>query len=85
MQSGSGDFFHKLGANAWLATAILAAEILNIIKMGQGEFTAPFPRSVTLAWTIAGCVLVVGMAVWQASLWISTYLRKASPSYKKVQ
>lgn len=75
--------FNKLGSNAWLAAAILAAEVLNIVKLGHGEFTAPFPEHIKLAWTIAGTVFASGMVIWQVLLWVSQYMAKASPKTTK--
>ena len=82
-QGDSGDVFNKLGSNAWLAAAILAGEVLNIVKLGHGEFNAPFPEHIKVAWAIAASVFVTGMIVWQVALWISQYMAKASPKTKK--
>ena len=79
LQGKSGDVFNKLGTFAWLAGAILGAELLNVAKLGRGEFTAPFPDHIKLAWSIVGAAFVVFLAVWQASIWGSSYVSKASP------
>jgi phosphatidylserine synthase 2 len=83
LQGQSQDVFSKLGSYAWLACAILAMEILNIIKLGQGEFTAPFPASVQIAWSITGGFFVLGMLVWQISIWVSKYRRNTTPLHVK--
>jgi hypothetical protein len=79
MQGKSRDVFNRLGTFAWLAAAILGAEIMNIAKLGRGEFTAPFPEHIKLAWSIAAGGLVIFLAVWQTQIWVSNYLQKASP------
>ena len=83
LQGDSGDVFNKLGSNAWLAAAILAAEVLNIVKLGHGEFTSPFPEHIKMAWGVAAIAFVTGMVIWQVALWISMYMSKASPKTKK--
>lgn len=79
LQGKSKDVFNRLGSFAWLAAAILGAELLNVAKLGRGEFTAPFPEHVKLAWSTVGVVVVVFLAGWQARIWVSSYVSKASP------
>jgi hypothetical protein len=85
VQGDSKDVFNKLGSYAWLAAAILAAELLNVAKLGQGEFTAPFPDHIKIAWGVAGTVFAVSMVAWQIWIWLNSYWSKASPTVKKVQ
>lgn len=79
LQDKSGDVFNRLGSFAWLAAAILGAELLNVAKLGRGEFTAPFPDHIKLAWSVAGGLFVLFLAGWQAKLWTSRYVKSASP------
>ena len=79
LQGKSGDVFNKLGTFAWLAGAILGAELLNVAKLGRGEFTAPFPYHIKLAWSIFGGALALFLVVWQAWIWGSNYVSNASP------
>jgi hypothetical protein len=79
VQSSDKNVFVKLGAYAWLAGAILFTEVLIIIKFGRGEFTAPFPERVKLAWGAFGATLAAILVVWQLSIWARGYLRKTSP------
>lgn len=79
LQGKSQDVFNRLGTFAWLAAAILGTELLNVAKLGRGEFTAPFPCHIKLVWSIAGIAFVLFLAGWQAKLWVSSYMSKASP------
>jgi hypothetical protein len=82
LQNTDQNVFAKLGPYAWLAGAVLFTEILIVIKFGRGEFTAPFPEHVVLAWSIFGAVLFTGLIVWQVWIWSSAYFKRASPMGK---
>jgi hypothetical protein len=69
VQEGSPDIFSKLGSYAWLAAAILSCETLNVIKMGHGEFTAPFPRVVVWCWSLLGGITAIVLLACQVRLW----------------
>jgi phosphatidylserine synthase 2 len=71
--------FTKLGPYAWISGAILSAETLLVVKFGRGEFTAPFPERVKIAWGIFGASLTVVLVGWQLWIWIFSYLQRASP------
>ena len=58
----------KLGANAWLALAVLVVEALVVVKNGQDAFTNPWPRHIIWAWAIAGVSTVVYLIQWQRRL-----------------
>jgi len=79
-QGDSRDVFRKLGSFTWLAIATLMMEVLNIIKLGHGEFTAPFPRRIVIAWSVAGALFVTVLAAWQVAIWVRAYRAKASPT-----
>jgi hypothetical protein len=79
LQSKDKNVFTKLGPYAWIAGAILSAETLLVIKLSHGEFTAPFPDRVKIAWGVFGAVLMIVLVGWQLWIWISSYLRRASP------
>lgn len=85
LEGDSRDVFRKLGSFTWLAVAVLSSEVLLIVKMAHGEFTAPFPPTIVLAWSIAGSVFASFLAVWQMSIWIKRYRAQATPVYKKRQ
>ncbi len=61
--------FLKLGAFAWLALAMTLLETLLSIKYGRGLYLQQWPRPVLLAWGLAGGLLVVVLAAWQARIW----------------
>lgn len=87
LQSETTDVWRKLGSFTWLAIAMVCTEILLVIKLGHGEFTAPFPERVKVAWGIFGAVFGISMAVWQIKIWVSSYYQRATPhsAPKKVQ
>lgn len=58
----------KLGSNAWLALAVLIVEILVVVKNGKGQFTAPWPRHVVVAWTIALTVVITYLITWHRKI-----------------
>jgi phosphatidylserine synthase 2 len=64
IESESTDIFHKLGPFAWTGVAIAFVETLAIIKFGRGMFLAPWPPRVVAAWTTAGVIFLLAMALW---------------------
>ena len=58
------DIFNKMGASAWLATAVVFTETLICIKFGRGMFPEPWPPRVLWAWGIFLSVFGLFMAVW---------------------
>lgn len=79
VQSETTDVWRKLGSFTWLAIAMVCTEVLLVIKLGHGEFTAPFPENVKLAWGIFAVVFGVSMGAWQVTIWVKSYQRKATP------
>ena len=54
----------KLGPRAWLGLAVVATEVLIIVKFGKQYFHAPFPVAVKIAWALVTLILVVGSTVF---------------------
>ncbi|CAD7702558.1 unnamed protein product [Ostreobium quekettii] len=71
-----GTIFNKLGVFAWLATATCLVETLVCIKFGKGLFTAAWPPSVVLCWTVGALALVATLVVWSLRLWLQTGRQK---------
>jgi phosphatidylserine synthase 2 len=69
----------KLGSNAWLALAVLIVEILVVVKNGKGRFTAPWPRHIVVAWTVAFTVVSAYLIAWHRRI-ASTSSRRAEAS-----
>eukprot|EP00003_Mantamonas_plastica_P023316 TRINITY_DN4179_c1_g1_i1.p1 TRINITY_DN4179_c1_g1~~TRINITY_DN4179_c1_g1_i1.p1 ORF type:complete len:488 (+),score=115.75 TRINITY_DN4179_c1_g1_i1:210-1466(+) len=49
----------KLGAQSWIAMAILTVELLIVIKFSKGMFTNPIPTHILKAWGISGVIFIV--------------------------
>eukprot|EP00898_Chlorokybus_atmophyticus_P003612 jgi/Chlat1/4251/Chrsp27S04325 len=55
---------HKMGPYAWMAFAIIIAEILVEFKFGRGEFPQPWPKHVLVAWGMVGAAFVIFLPAW---------------------
>ena len=52
-----------MGQHVWLLLATIGTELLAIAKWSQGQFPAPLPREVRVAWTAGAALLVLYPAV----------------------
>jgi phosphatidylserine synthase 2 len=48
-----------MGQHVWLLLATILTELLAITKWAKGQFTAPLPKTVRLAWSVGGMLLVL--------------------------
>ena len=58
--SKEGMHLTKMGANAWLAIAVVLVEIMVVIKHGRGMFDAPWQRRVLWFWEPSALSLLRG-------------------------
>lgn len=68
--------FQKLGSFCWLGIALALVEVLVSIKFGRGEFTAPWPRAVLLAWGTALSAGAAALAWWSWRYYYAQARRK---------
>lgn len=47
-----------IGPQAWILMATVLTEVLVVIKWSKGMFSAPFPKSVIIFWSIFGSFLI---------------------------
>lgn len=62
-----------MGQHVWLLLATIGTELLAIVKWSKGQFLAPLPTPVRIAW-LAGAALLVLYPVGQVNI---LYLRGA--------
>jgi phosphatidylserine synthase 2 len=48
-----------MGQHTWLLLATIGTELLAIIKWSKGQFEAPLPTHVWLAWLIVAAMLLL--------------------------
>jgi hypothetical protein len=48
-----------MGQHVWLMLATIGTELLVIVKWSQGQFPAPLPPLVRVAWSIGALLLVL--------------------------
>lgn len=60
----------KLGSFAWTGVFLALVEVLICIKFGRGEFTAPFPKPVVLAWSLLLGGSLLGWIVWATRVYL---------------
>lgn len=68
----------RLGAQAWLAIAVICIETLICVKFGRNEFSQPTPPRVILFWKVFTALLVL-FPIWQFWLKPLLLLRFAKP------
>lgn len=68
----------RLGAQAWLAIAVICIESLICVKFGRNEFSEPAPANVVLFWKVFGTFLVL-FPIWQFWLRPRLLFRLAKP------
>jgi phosphatidylserine synthase 2 len=49
----------RLGQHVWLMLATIGTELLAIVKWSNGQFPAPLPTHIRVAWTIGAALLVL--------------------------
>lgn len=48
-----------MGQHVWLLLATIGTEFLAITKWSKGQFPAPLPKNVKLAWMLGSALLVL--------------------------
>ena len=48
-----------MGQHVWLMLATIGTELLAIVKWSKGQYTAPLPTPVRIAWSVGAALLVL--------------------------
>jgi hypothetical protein len=62
-----------MGQHVWLMLATIGTELLVIVKWSQGQFPAPLPAPVPVAWSI-GAALLVLYPISQVSVHVTAFV-----------
>lgn len=65
-----------MGQHVWLMLATIGTELLAIVKWSKGQFPAPLPTHVRIAWLV-GAALLALYPVRQVSVLVSLYSQGA--------
>jgi phosphatidylserine synthase 2 len=49
----------RMGQHVWLLLATIGTELLAIVKWSKGQFPAPLPTPVRIAWLVGAALLVL--------------------------
>ena len=74
--SKEGMHLTKMGANAWLAIAVVLVEIMVVIKHGRGMFDAPWPRRVLWFWGTFSAVTIAWLLRWHARTRLAAHTKR---------